>query len=82
MTAHLIALGHSRSEVLETAERFWRDGISSVLALRGDLPLSGEGFSTDGFSHASELVGALRTQHDFKISVAAYPEKHPEAETL
>ncbi len=82
VTAHLIALGHSRSEVLETAEGFWRDGVSSVLALRGDLPLSGEGFSEDGFCHASELVAALRTQHDFKISVAAYPEKHPEAESL
>ena len=80
--AHLTALGQSRSDVLETAERFWRDGITSVLALRGDPPLSGKHFHDEGFNHANELVAALKRQHDFRIAVAAYPEKHPEAGSL
>ena len=82
VTAHLTALGRSRFDVLETAECFWRDGINSVLALRGDPPRSGRLCRDEGFKHASGLVAALRTRHDFQISVAAYPEKHPEAESL
>lgn len=82
VTAHLTALGQSRTDVLETAEGFWREGIMSVLALRGDPPPSGRPFHVEGFNHASELVAALRRRHDFRISVAAYPEKHPEAGSL
>ena len=80
--AHLTALGQSRSNVLETAECFWRDGITSVLALRGDPPRAGTHIHAQGFKHANELVAALRRQHDFRIAVAAYPEKHPEAGSL
>jgi len=80
--AHLIALGHSREEALEAADRLWRDGIRRVLALRGDRPRSGEYLTQDSFRYASELVAALKERHDFQISVAAYPEKHPEAGSL
>jgi methylenetetrahydrofolate reductase (NADPH) len=80
--AHLIALGHSRTEALEAADRLWRDGIRRVLALRGDRPRSGEYRTQDSFRYASELVAALKEKHDFQISVAAYPEKHPEAGSL
>lgn len=80
--AHLTALGQSRSDVLETAECFWRDGITSVLALRGDPPRSGRHYHDEGFNHANELVASLRRQHEFRIAVAAYPEKHPEAGSL
>ena len=80
--AHLTALGQSRTEVLETAEGFWRDGIENILALRGDHPSSGKPLHVEGFHHADELVAALRRRHDFQISVAAYPEKHPEAGSL
>ena len=80
--AHLIALGHSREEALEAADRLWRDGIRRVLALRGDRPRSGEYLTQDSFRYASELVEALREKHEFQISVAAYPEKHPEAGSL
>jgi methylenetetrahydrofolate reductase (NADPH) len=79
--AHLIAMGHNRADALEMAEQLWQDGISSILALRGDLPREG-GMSTDSFSHASELVAALKERRDFDISVAAYPERHPEAGSL
>lgn len=80
--AHLIAEGHSRAETLKLADGFWRGGITRILALRGDPPSGDQTAPTDGFSHASELVAALRDRHEFRISVAAYPEKHPQARTL
>ena len=80
--AHLTALGLSRDEALETADRFWEGGIRRILALRGDRPRGVSGPLPPGFDHASDLVAALRQQHDFDIAVAAYPEKHPEADTL
>ena len=80
--AHLIALGHSREGALDAADRFWNAGITRLLALRGDLPRSEEGRRVEGSRHASDLVAALRSRHAFKISVAAYPEMHPEAGSL
>jgi methylenetetrahydrofolate reductase (NADPH) len=80
--AHLIAMGHSREEALQEADRFWNAGITRLLALRGDLPRSGQCLRNDGFRYASDLVAALSARHDFEISVAAYPEKHPEAGSL
>ena len=80
--AHLVAMGQSRSEVLDTADRLWADGITALLALRGDTPKSGGTQRPDGFAHAVDLVSALKARHDFTIAVAAYPEKHPEAESL
>ena len=82
VTAHLTALGLSRDEVLEIAERFWDAGIRRILALRGDRPRQVAGPLPPGFAHASELVAALKARHDFEITVAAYPEKHPEAGSL
>ncbi len=80
--AHLIALGHSREGALEESDRFWDAGLTRLLALRGDPPKSGESRRNNGYRYASELVAALRARHEFDISVAAYPEKHPEAGSL
>jgi methylenetetrahydrofolate reductase (NADPH) len=82
VTAHLTALGLTREAALETAERLWADGVTRILALRGDRPRDSEGPPPPGFAHAADLVAALRARHDFAIAVAAYPEKHPEAGSL
>lgn len=82
VTAHLTALGLSREEVLETADRLWDDGITNILALRGDRPRAAAGPLPPSYPHACDLVAALRSRHDFDIAVAAYPEKHPEAASL
>ncbi len=79
---HLIAVGHSRQAVIEEADDFRRAGITRILALRGDLPHGSAGRAKGEFRHASDLVAALSARHDFEISVAAYPEKHPEAASL
>jgi methylenetetrahydrofolate reductase (NADPH) len=79
--AHLTCVGASRDEVLEVAREYWDAGIRHIVALRGDVP-EGEGAyvpHVDGFAYASDLVAGLRTVGDFEISVAAYPETHPEA---
>ena len=82
VTAHLTALGLSKDQALEAADGFWEAGITRILALRGDRPRAVQGPLPVGFAHASDLVAALAARHDFEITVAAYPEKHPEAETL
>lgn len=78
---HLTCVGASRGEVLDIARRYWDQGIRHLVALRGD-PLRGESSYVphpDGFAYAADLVAGLRSVGDFEISVAAYPETHPEA---
>ncbi len=82
VTAHITALGLTEAQVLEAAEGFWAAGITRILALRGDRPRATAGPLPPGFAHAADLVAALAARHPFEISVAAYPEKHPEAQTM
>jgi len=78
---HLTCIGASRGEILDIARGYWDEGIRHLVALRGDPP-HGEGPyrpHAGGFAYASELVTALAALAPFDISVAAYPEVHPEA---
>ncbi|MEJ0036619.1 MAG: methylenetetrahydrofolate reductase [Gammaproteobacteria bacterium] len=78
---HLTCVGASRGEILDVARRYWDQGIRHVVALRGD-PVKGDSAYVphpDGFAYASDLVAGLKSVADFDISVAAYPETHPEA---
>lgn len=75
---HLTCVGASRAEIDRQAERLAEQGITRIVALRGDLP-EGETLAEDGYHDAAELVAGLRRIADFDISVAAYPEVHPEA---
>jgi methylenetetrahydrofolate reductase (NADPH) len=77
---HLTCIGASREEILGVARRYWELGVRHVVALRGDPPAGGRYRPrADGFAHASDLVAGLRGVADFEISVAAFPETHPEA---
>lgn len=78
---HLTCVGASRGEILDIARKYWDQGIRHLVALRGDPP---RGYTQyvphpDGFAYASDLVAGLKSVADFDISVAAYPEVHPEA---
>lgn len=77
---HLTCVNASRTEVLEIASHYWSQGIRHLVALRGDPP-PGARFSArpDGFAYALDLVRGLKSVADFELSVAAYPEMHPEA---
>jgi methylenetetrahydrofolate reductase (NADPH) len=79
--AHLTCVGASRGEVLDIARSYWAAGIRHIVALRGDPPVAGQKFEPhpDGFAHAAELTAALLGVAPFEISVAAYPEVHPDA---
>ena len=78
---HLTCIGASRGEVLDIARKYWDQGIRHIVALRGDVPKGMERYEPhpDGFAYAADLVDGLKGVADFDISVAAYPEKHPEA---
>ena len=78
---HITSIGSSRGEILELARGYWKSGIRHVVALRGDLPaaVAGTAPASKGFPWGLDLVRGLRSVADFDISVAAYPEVHPEA---
>ncbi|MBI3445901.1 MAG: methylenetetrahydrofolate reductase [Magnetospirillum sp.] len=78
--AHLTCVGHSQGEVDDIARRYWDEGIRHIVALRGDMP-DGQPYVAhpQGYAYAADLVEGLKRIADFEISVAAYPEKHPDA---
>ena len=79
--AHLTCVAATRAEVDAVARRYWDAGIRHIVALRGDAPGDAARYvpHPDGYAFASDLVAGLRRVADFEISVAAYPEVHPEA---
>ena len=78
---HLTCVGASRGEILDIARQYRDEGIRHIVALRGDPPQGAARYEPhpDGFAYAADLVAGLKTVADFDISVAAYPEVHPEA---
>jgi len=79
--AHLTCVGATREEV-DAVVRSYRDaGIGHIVALRGDPRDPAQGFTPHpgGYQNAADLVAGIRRIGDFDISVAAYPEKHPDS---
>ena len=79
VAAHLTCANASRSEVMQVVNQFYDTGIRKIVALRGDA-IEGESRSrANTFDSAAELVEVISREYDFDISVAAYPEVHPQA---
>lgn len=78
---HLTCVGAPREEILEIARTYWAHGIRHIVALRGDPPQGATSYTPHpgGFDYAVDLVRGLKSVGNFEISVAAYPEVHPEA---
>jgi len=78
---HLTCIGASRGEIDDIAREYWDMGVRHLVALRGDPPKGTARYvpQEDGYAYAVDLVAGLRRVADFEISVAAYPEVHPEA---
>ncbi|HKU12766.1 MAG TPA: methylenetetrahydrofolate reductase [Steroidobacteraceae bacterium] len=78
---HLTCVGAPREEILDIARNYWQHGIRHIVALRGDPPQGGGKYTPHpgGFAYAVDLVKGLKSVADFEISVATYPEPHPEA---
>jgi methylenetetrahydrofolate reductase (NADPH) len=83
--AHLTCIAASKGEIAEIADQYWDAGVRHIVALRGDPPPADGGRfipHPEGYANAAELVAGLKGQHDFEVSVAAYPEVHPDAVSL
>lgn len=74
---HLTGIDATPEELRVIAKDYWDSGIRHIVALRGDEP---PGYTKKPF-YASDLVALLKEVADFEISVAAYPEVHPEAKS-
>jgi hypothetical protein len=80
--AHLTCVGATCEEVDEIARTYWAVGVRHIVSLRGDAP-PGESYHPhpNGYAFAVDLVTGLRRVAPFEISVAAYPEVHPQAQS-
>ncbi|MHA6723208.1 methylenetetrahydrofolate reductase [NAD(P)H] [Sphingomonas sp. RS2018] len=79
--AHLTCVEATREEIDAVAEQYWASGVRHIVALRGDPPTAGAKFVSPagGYANAAALVEGLLKLHPFEISVAAYPECHPDS---
>jgi methylenetetrahydrofolate reductase (NADPH) len=81
--AHLTCIAATRGEVDEVARDYWDAGIRQIVALRGDPPKeAGHLPGPDGYGYAADLVAGLKQIADFEITVAAFPEGHPESTSV
>ncbi len=83
--AHLTCVGASRDEIRETLAAYHGAGVRHVVALRGDPPTGLDApyeAHPDGYRATAELVADAKEIGGFEVSVAAYPEKHPQSPTL
>lgn len=80
--AHLTCVEATREEIDAVANDYWEAGVRHIVALRGDPPTAGAKFVSHpgGYENAAALVEGLLKLHPFEISVAAYPECHPDSE--
>ncbi len=74
---HLTCIDATREELMGIADDYWANGIRNIVALRGDIPPNG-GVPD---MYAVDLVTLLKSRYNFDISVAAFPEVHPEAKS-
>lgn len=78
--AHLTCVEATRAEIDAVARDYWLAGVRHIVALRGDSPTAGNFAShPGGYENAAALVAGLKRLHPFEISVAAYPESHPDS---
>lgn len=82
--AHLTCIDADRSEILAIARAYWDAGVRHIVALRGDSPQTGQRYTPhpNGFANAAELTAGLKSVAPFEISVAAYPECHPDSPSM
>ena len=79
--AHLTCVEATRDEIEAVANEYWAAGVRHIVALRGDSPTTNGPFASHpgGYENAAALVAGLKRLHPFEVSVAAYPEGHPDS---
>lgn len=78
--AHLTCVGTTKEQVAAIVEEFREHGINDFLALRGDLPQSGQ-LPVGALERADQLVSLIASTRNGsgEIAVAAFPNGHPES---
>jgi methylenetetrahydrofolate reductase (NADPH) len=83
--AHLTCVGAAKTEVDEVVRGYWEAGVRHIVALRGDPP-AGAGTRYEphpgGYVNAADLVAGIKNIAGFEVSVAGYPEMHPDSHSL
>ena len=77
--SHLTCLTSTKDKIDDVLNEWKATGIENILALRGDIPDGFEFPSNQHFHHASELVSEIKSNGDFCVGAACYPEIHPES---
>ena len=83
--AHLTCVAAASDEIDQVVRDYCEAGVRHIVALRGDPPGGvGERYAPHprGYRNAADLVAGIRRIADVEISVAAYPEKHPDSPTI
>ena len=82
--AHLTCVAASRDEIDAIARDYWELGVRNIVALRGDPPEAGTKYQphAQGYQNAADLVAGLKKIAPFDISIAAYPECHPDSASV
>ena len=82
--AHLTCVGATKTEIDQVADAYWESGVRHIVALRGDPPAGATSYAPTigGYAFASDLVTGLKARHDFEVSVATFPEGHPDSLSL
>ena len=79
--AHLTCINSTKEEIEIIANDYWTSGIKHIVALRGDPPKNTNTVKSD-FKYATDLISFLKSKHDFEITVSAYPEIHPDSNSI
>ncbi|HYJ58074.1 MAG TPA: methylenetetrahydrofolate reductase [NAD(P)H] [Methyloceanibacter sp.] len=83
--AHLTCVAATRDEVDEIIRDYWDLGVRHIVALRGDPPRGvGERYAPTpgGYVNAADLTKGIKAIAPFEVSVACYPEKHPQSPSV
>lgn len=80
--AHLTCASSTKEKVAEVIAELKEKQIENILALRGDIPEHVDFPLPNQYKHASELIADIKSQGDFCIGGACYPEGHPEAKNM
>ncbi|MBR7100123.1 MAG: methylenetetrahydrofolate reductase [Clostridia bacterium] len=78
--AHLTCVDSTKENIFKRLDEFSAAGIENIMALRGDIPKEPRLPQSDwAYSHANELMQAIKAHGDFCVGGACYPETHPES---
>jgi methylenetetrahydrofolate reductase (NADPH) len=82
--AHIALADHKREDLVDLLDKLRDDGIDNLVALRGDAPkgVPQSDVKQSGFKYASDFIGFIKSNYDFCVAGACYPEGHPESPSL